>query len=155
MENENPKGKKSSYGKRPIWQWLGIYAVIAVVLYGAIYYFFLHKNNSISYQPQQQTNSSMYTKTQVSPAAQATKGKNVITIQSFAFSPATIKVKPGDSITWTNQDSVGHSATANDNSFDTGVIQPGQSKTLTFSKAGTFIYHCSVHPYMQATVIVQ
>lgn len=81
--------------------------------------------------------------------------KNAVTIQNMAFSPATLTVKVGDKVTWTNQDSVGHSATADDNSFDTGVIAQGQSGSTTFSKAGTYTYHCKVHPSMTATIIVQ
>ncbi len=82
-------------------------------------------------------------------------GKNAVAIKNFAYSPATITVKAGQSITWTNQDSAGHSATADDNSWDTGVLPQGQSKALQFNKKGTFTYHCSVHPDMKATVIVQ
>jgi plastocyanin len=82
-------------------------------------------------------------------------GKNAVTIQNFAFSPANITIKAGQSITWTNEDSVGHSATADDNSWDTGVLSQGQSKSVTFAKAGKYTYHCSVHPNMKATVVVQ
>lgn len=82
-------------------------------------------------------------------------GKNTITIQNMAFAPATLTIKAGDKVTWTNQDAVGHSATADDNSFDTGVLGQGQSGSITFSKAGTYTYHCSVHPYMKGTIVVQ
>lgn len=80
---------------------------------------------------------------------------NTVTIQNFAFTPATITIKSGDQITWTNQDSMGHSATADDGSFDTGILGQNSTKTITFSKPGTFLYHCSVHPNMKATIIVQ
>jgi len=81
--------------------------------------------------------------------------KNAVTIQNMAFSPASLTVKVGDKVTWTNQDSVEHTATASNNSFDTGVIKPGQSGSNTFAKAGTYAYHCSIHPSMTATIIVQ
>lgn len=94
-----------------------------------------------------------------SPSGQASSSpaatKNAIQIANFAFSPATLTVKVGDSVTWTNQDSAGHSATADDNSFDTGVLAQGKSGTVTFSKTGTYRYHCSVHPMMHGTIIVQ
>lgn len=92
---------------------------------------------------------------QPSATAPTTAAANAVTIQNYAFSPSTITVKVGDSVTWTNQDSTAHTATADDGSFDTGVLSQGASKTVTFSKAGTFPYHCSMHPYMKGTVVVQ
>lgn len=81
--------------------------------------------------------------------------KNEIAIQNFAFSPATITVKAGDSVTWTNKDLVGHSATADDKSFDTGVLAQNESETVTFDTVGTYTYHCTPHPNMKATVTVE
>ena len=133
---------------------IGIIIAIIVIGGGA---FFLNKNNFSQTQMQ-----NIPTQTQgqapTSPttgSTQATAGKNAVTIQNFAFSPETLTVKVGDKITWTNQDSAGHSATADDNSFDTGVIGQGQSGSITFSKAGTYTYHCSVHPMMKGTIVVQ
>lgn len=82
-------------------------------------------------------------------------GQNNVVIQNFSFSPQIIMVKVGDKVTWTNQDSMGHSVTADDKSFDTEVFGNGESKSLTFAKAGSFAYHCSVHPSMMGTVVVQ
>ncbi|HEY9722042.1 MAG TPA: plastocyanin/azurin family copper-binding protein [Oscillatoriaceae cyanobacterium] len=80
-----------------------------------------------------------------------------VTIQNFAFSPANVTVMRGGTVTWTNQDSVGHSATSDTaGGFDTGVIAHGNtSPGVTFNTAGTFTYHCSVHPSMHGTVTVQ
>ncbi len=133
-----------------------IIVIIVVIIIGGGAYF-LNKNNPSQMQMQNMP-AQTQGQAQTSPAtssSQAKTGKNAVTIQNFAFSPATITVKAGDSVTWTNQDSAGHSATADDNSFDTGVLPQGQSKSITFSKAGTYTYHCSVHPNMKATVIVQ
>lgn len=77
-----------------------------------------------------------------------------ISIANFAFSPANIQVSAGSTITWTNNDSVAHSVTADDGSFDSGLIQPGASYSHTFDTAGTIAYHCSVHPNMTAEVVV-
>ena len=133
--------------------------IIAIIVIGGGAYF-LNKNNS-SHQSEtnmQNTPSQAQGQTQTSPttgSAPATSGQNAVTIQNFAFSPAALTVKVGDKVTWTNQDSAGHSATADDNSFDTGVLSQGQSGSVTFSKAGTYSYHCSVHPMMKGTIIVQ
>ncbi len=74
---------------------------------------------------------------------------------SWGFSPDTVTVKVGDSIKWTNSATLQHTATADDGSFDTGLVDPGQGATVTFNNAGTFTYHCTPHPWMKATVVVQ
>jgi amicyanin len=86
------------------------------------------------------------------PKAEAT---NSVTISNYTFGPATITVKVGTKVTWTNQDSVGHTVTADSGSGpDSQLIDQGQSYSFTFDKAGTFTYHCTPHPYMKGTVIV-
>jgi plastocyanin len=82
-------------------------------------------------------------------------GPNTVTISGFAFAPASIMVTLGDSVTWTNNDSVTHTVTADDNSFSSGDLAPGATYSFTFTKAGTFPYHCSIHPNMTASVVVQ
>lgn len=78
-----------------------------------------------------------------------------VTIQNYAYSPSNITVKVGGRVTWLNKDTVGHSATADDKSFDTGVLQAGESSSITFAEAGTFPYHCSIHPNMTGTIVVE
>jgi len=87
----------------------------------------------------------------LAPAASAATG---VTIQNFAFAPSSVTVPAGTTITWTNQDSAPHTATALDGTFDTGTLKQGQSATITLSKAGTFSYICSIHPFMKGTVVV-
>ena len=71
-----------------------------------------------------------------------------VTIAGFAFAPATVTIQVGDSVTWTNEDSTPHTATAGDGSFDTGQLANGDSEAVTFDTAGTFAYVCSIHPQM-------
>jgi plastocyanin len=78
-----------------------------------------------------------------------------VTIANFAFDPATVTIEVGDSVTWTNQDSEAHTATAGDGSFDTGQLGNGESATVTFDTAGTFAYLCSIHPQMTGSVVVE
>lgn len=146
------EGTTNGYGKRPMWQWVLIYVVIGIIVYGLVYYFVFAKSGGINYGTSQQTPSATQ---QASPTSTASEVKNSVQISNFSFSPASLTVKVGDTVTWTNQDSMGHSATADDKSFDTGVLDQGKSGTITFSKAGTFTYHCSVHPSMKGTIIVQ
>jgi plastocyanin len=81
---------------------------------------------------------------------------NAVTIQSFAFSPASITVKKGATVTWTNQDSAAHTVIETDS--QTGPNSPdlskGKSYSFTFDSAGTYHYHCSIHPSMTGTVTV-
>jgi plastocyanin len=84
-----------------------------------------------------------------SPAAGA-----AVTIQGFAFNPASLEISAGTTVTWTNSDAAAHTATADDGSWDTGSIAPGASVSHTFDTPGTYTYHCSFHPTMTATIIV-
>ena len=78
-----------------------------------------------------------------------------VDIKSFKFNPGAIAVKKGGRITWTNSDSTAHTATADARSFDTQSIAPGKSKTVSFTRAGSFAYHCDFHPFMKAMVVVK
>ena len=78
-----------------------------------------------------------------------------VDIAGFAFSPQTITIAVGDTVTWTNADAQGHTATADGGAFDTGRISGGGSASATFATAGTFAYHCSIHPAMTATIEVE
>jgi plastocyanin len=75
-------------------------------------------------------------------------------MQNMSFSVASLTVKAVTSVTWTNNDNVTHTVTADDNSFNSGDITAGHSYTKTFSVQGTFPYHCIYHSMMKATVIV-
>ena len=78
-----------------------------------------------------------------------------VTIADFSFTPGSITITQGDTVTWVNNGPTPHSATANDGSFNTGILKAGQSASHTFSQAGTFSYFCQPHPFMKATVVVQ
>lgn len=88
------------------------------------------------------------------PDATATSS---VTISNFAFSPANITVKAGTTVTWTNNDDVGHTVTADSASSDapdSKSFTKGETYSYTFKKAGTYTYHCQPHPYMHGTVVV-
>jgi len=78
-----------------------------------------------------------------------------VTIQNFAFSPKTLTVAPGTTVMWTNKDSAAHTVTSDSGStLASGDLSHGKSYAHTFTKAGTYTYHCAIHPYMKATVVV-
>ena len=85
-------------------------------------------------------------------AAQATS--QTVTIQGFAFSPSTVTINVGESITWTNHDTVAHTATSNDGTTFNKPLAAGATATVAFSVAGTYAYHCSIHPSMTGSIIV-
>ena len=97
-------------------------------------------------QTQEQNN-----QTQTAPNPQTVEAK----IQNFSFSSPTITIKSGDTVNWTNLDGVGHTITADDGSFDSGILTQNNSYSKTFTAPGTYKYHCRPHPYMQGTIVVQ
>ncbi len=93
------------------------------------------------------------------PPAASTSSKpvagNSVTISNFAFSPATVTVAVGTTVTWTNKDSVAHTVTSDTGAFDSGNLSPNGTYSYKFTTSGTFPYHCGIHTYMKGTVIVQ
>lgn len=88
------------------------------------------------------------------PLASAADTANVV-ISDFEFTPPTITIVVGDTVTWTNDGPTGHSATAVEGSFDTGIFPAGESRSVTFDEAGEFAYLCTPHPNMEGTVVVE
>jgi plastocyanin len=77
-----------------------------------------------------------------------------VSIKDFAFAPDTLNVAKGATVTVTNDDSVTHTWTADDGSFDSGDLAPGKSATQTFDTAGSIPYHCQIHTNMKGTIVV-
>ena len=80
---------------------------------------------------------------------------NSITLANFAFSPPTLTVKVGTTVTWTNNDGTTHIVTSDTGVFNSGNLATNATFSFTFNSAGTFAYHCSIHPSMTGRVIVQ
>ena len=76
-------------------------------------------------------------------------------IEDFTFRPARLEIRVGTTVTWTNRGQVIHTVTADDRSFDSGSIEPGERRSLTFSRAGTFPYRCTPHPFMRGVIVVR
>jgi plastocyanin len=88
----------------------------------------------------------------------STGGGNTITIKNFAFDPSSLTVKSGTVVTWVNQDGVSHtivSDTGSPAAFSSDSLSTDASYTFTFIQPGTYTYHCSIHPSMKGTIIVQ
>ena len=76
-------------------------------------------------------------------------------IENFTFTPADVTAAVGETITWTNEDSVAHTVTLDNHACDTGNIGQGKSASLVFDAAGTYPYHCSIHPNMTGKITIQ
>lgn len=105
------------------------------------------------------SSSSMLPTTSSSSASSATSTSMAsqvsVNIQNFAFSPNTLTVKAGTTVTWTNMDSVSHTVTSDSGSeLNSGNIPTGSSYSHTFNTPGTYNYHCSIHTGMVATIVV-
>jgi plastocyanin len=85
-------------------------------------------------------------------AAPVSNGGPSLTIKNFSFAPNPLTVKVGDTVTIANDDATAHTTTDGGGAFDTGPIAPGTKKTITITKAGTYQYHCSIHPSMTGTI---
>lgn len=77
-----------------------------------------------------------------------------VKIENFAFTPKTLTVKVGTTVTFENDDDIPHLVVANDASFRSKALDTGDSYAFTFTKAGDFAYFCGLHPHMQGTISV-
>ena len=77
-----------------------------------------------------------------------------VDISNLEYDPDPVRVEAGGKVIWLNEDSVAHTATADDGSFDTGEIEEGKLKSETFKQPGTYAYHCEIHPQMHGTIEV-
>jgi plastocyanin len=88
------------------------------------------------------------------PIAAAQQAPVAVNVVDFAFEPATVTVAVGTTVTWTNRGERPHTVTAQDGSFDSGRLDPGEEFSVTFDETGAFAYFCGFHPDMQGEVVV-
>lgn len=77
-----------------------------------------------------------------------------ITIMNYMFSPNPLHVAVGTRVTTTNRDSPPHTWTSDSGAWDSGDLAPGAAFSHVFNTAGTFSYHCNIHPFMKGSVVV-
>ena len=92
-----------------------------------------------------------------SKSAPAVSGQSSdkVSIKDFLYEPADVTVSAGTEVTFTNEDSANHTATANDGDFDTGTLGKGDSKAITIDEPGTYAYICSFHAFMKGQITVE
>ena len=86
-------------------------------------------------------------------AAQAPRAV-AIKIANFAFGPSVVTVPVGSTVTWTNNDDDAHSVVADNKAFRSGPLDTDDSYKFTFAAAGTYVYHCGLHPRMVGKIVV-
>lgn len=124
--------------------------VVGVVVIALLAYFVL-KGNSYPSTPVTQPSA---TSTPAVTGESSTSSS--VEIKNFSFSPTSATIKAGTTVTWTNNDAVPHTITSDPDGslFKSSTLNPGETFQFTFSTAGSFPYHCSIHSSMQGTVIV-
>lgn len=93
------------------------------------------------------------TESEPAPSGEASKSEKVDIVE-FTYQPDPVVVQIGGKVTWQNQDTAPHTATADDGNWDTGTIEKGKLGSATFKEPGTFTYFCEIHPTMKGTVEV-
>ncbi|HET7418684.1 MAG TPA: cupredoxin domain-containing protein [Solirubrobacterales bacterium] len=93
------------------------------------------------------------TESEPAPSGEAAKSEKVQIVE-FSYEPDPVVVQVGGKVSWQNEDTAPHTATADDGSFDTGTIEKGKLGSATFKEPGTFTYFCAIHPTMHGTVEV-
>jgi plastocyanin len=90
-------------------------------------------------------------------APTSTAGASIVYITAFAYVPPTVHVKAGQSVAWVNcePDATPHTATDDAGAYDSGSLITPEAYVRSFPAAGTFPYHCALHPFMKATVVVE
>jgi plastocyanin len=90
---------------------------------------------------------------ELAPSGDAVRAAKV-EIADFAYEPDPVTIEEGGKVTWINRDAEAHTATADDDSFDTGNLDEGKLKSETFKKPGEYAYFCELHPSMRGTIEV-
>jgi len=140
--------------------WISILVIVIIIL--AVWYFWKFNTPTTSMnQEMQQTpitveNSTTTTTTTATTTTTVTVQNRSITIVNFAFNPSSMIINKGDTVIWTNNDSVPHQVVGDTlASLKAPVMNNGQKYSYTFKDAGTFAYHCAIHPSMKGNIIVK
>ena len=118
--------------------------IVVIVLAVAVIGYFGYKS---SYKTSSNNSTNSSTTSKVQP--------NTVSLENLSFQPGTLSVRVGDEVTWTNNDSATHTVVADDSSFQSDQLDNGSSFKHVFNKAGTYQYHCGIHPSMTGKIIVK
>ncbi len=130
--------------------------VIVLVVIAIAAYFLVFKKSEAPLSPSTPDNTQSTPVNNTQPTVPNNPASASVEIKNFAFNPGTVTVKVGTKVTWTNNDSAPHTVTSDSGSplNSKSILSPGQSFSYTFTTAGTFPYHCTIHPTMKGQVVV-
>lgn len=134
---------------------VSIIVVILLVAIGGYFVYYANPGSTYKAVTPNETNTTTNTNTPPAENPQQNQPINLagsVTIENFAFNPGTLTVKEGATVVWTNQDSAPHKIKSD--TFNSAVMNRGESFQFTFSKAGEYNYFCSIHPSMKGKIIV-
>jgi plastocyanin len=136
---------------------LAVVILLILIIGGAYALTRSSTNNSAPTPPaSNSSNSSQNQSNATPPSSNTNQSSGKIEIKNMMFTPPQITVAKGGTVTWTNNDDVAHTVVADlGNGPSSGNIEPGSTYSYTFTKTGSVQYHCSIHPSMRGTIVVQ
>lgn len=147
-----------SYGKKPLWQLILIYLIVGGLVYGGIYKYYYPKKDMVT-QPTAMVEPSLGTAP--NPSSSMTDGLK-ITLSDAGYTPATLTIKVGDTVTWTNDGSKPATVSSDPHPshsiyppLNLGTFKPGGTHSLKFDTAGTYGYHNHLNSSQTGTIIVK
>lgn|SRR3989344_993856 len=150
----------SAYAKRPLWQWFALYAVIAVVVYAAIYYLFLSKKGPSPYTVAPTPEA--IEQQEVPPADAVTAEEAGVSLTAAGFNPQTLTITAGTQVVWTNTSgavgnvsSAPHPAHTAYPPLNLGSFDGGATVSLVFDQPGTYKYHNHLNPTQTGSITVE
>jgi len=135
---------------KSLWGWIiGVIIIIAIII-GIV----AATGNDNSNKNKATSNPPPATQSQANTSQKTTAAE--VSIQNMLFTPSQVTINKGQTVTWTNNDSVAHTVTSDTGSeLSSETIEPGAKYNHTFNTAGSFQYHCSIHSSMRGTIVVR
>lgn len=129
--------------------------IIILIIAGAAVYFLTMRPRTNETNTQPIDTSSLNVPAVPSDTSASTTTDSSVQIKNFAFTPAHLIIKKGTTVTWTNADTAPHTVTSDSGKLlDSPTLKTGESFSFTFTAAGSFSYHCAVHPMMKGKITV-
>lgn len=143
---------------------MGVIALVVLIVgaYGA-YRVYKHFNRPAAVAPISETSTPAAEPSTSEGSSSASSSENIVSVTAQGFDPTTITIKAGQAVTWVNNDSAAHQVNSDPHPTHQlypilntiGRLNPGDKKSATFDKAGTYTYHDHLNPSFKGTIIVQ
>ncbi len=136
--------------------WVVLVIVIILIIGGFVIFMNINPATTGSSMSQQTTSNPSTSQSQNSETSNLPSQTYNVEIKNFAFSPSALTIKKSDKVIWTNQDSAMHTIVSDSgNEIISPSLITGNTYVHVFNTAGTYNYHCGIHPNMKGEIIVQ